>query len=212
MLLFCFFNQFRPKNAANGILFGEASHPGPVMDNFPFPVNGIPSSDFTIKQCNDLMYPALTEQIRQRQLFIQEYGLSALIGLHLWFPEVDLVGTNAPKPIGRRLANLRDTRYATGTIAKVTNEFVTINWDGSYNTDLPLKKKNRYKPHFFMFTIRVLMLFLCYIYLMLCPCCLHFPLSSSILLPLQVQYIKMNEKGKSKRSRSFDEKERGKKK
>ena len=39
MLLFCFFNQFRPKNAANGILFGEASHPGPVMDNFPFPVN-----------------------------------------------------------------------------------------------------------------------------------------------------------------------------
>ena len=46
--------------------------------------------------------------------------------------------------------------------------------------------------HFFMFTIRVLMLFLWYIYLMLCPCCLHFPLSSSILLPLQVQYIKMN--------------------
>ena len=39
MLLFCFFNQFRPKNAANGILFGEASHPGPTMDNFPFPVN-----------------------------------------------------------------------------------------------------------------------------------------------------------------------------
>ena len=28
-------------------------------------------SDFTSKQCNDLMYPALTEQIRQRQLFIQ---------------------------------------------------------------------------------------------------------------------------------------------
>ena len=54
------------------------------------------------------------------------------------------------------------------------------------------KKKNRYKPHFFMFTIRVLMLFLCYMYLMLCPCCLHFPLSIGILLPLQVQYIKMN--------------------
>ena len=121
-------------------------------------------------------------------------GVKPLIGLHLWFPEVDLVGTNAPKPIGQRLANLRDTRYATGTIAKVTNEFVTINWDGSYNTDLPLKKKNRYKPHFFMFTIRVLMLFLCYMYQMLCPCCLHFPLSSGILLPLQVQYIKMNKK------------------
>ena len=42
--------------------------------------------------------------------------------------------------------------------------------------------------HFFMFTIRVLMLFLCYIYLKLCPCCLHFPLSSSILLPLQYRY------------------------
>lgn len=80
ILLFCFYNQFRPKNAANGILFGEASHPGPVMDNFPFPANGIPSPDFKIKQCNDLTYPALTEQIRQRQLFIQEYGLSALIG------------------------------------------------------------------------------------------------------------------------------------
>ena len=51
--------------------------------------------------------------------------------------------------------------------------------------------------HFFMFTIRVLMLFLCYMYQMLCPCCLHFPLSSGILLPLQVQFIKMNdEKGK----------------
>ena len=64
------------------------------------------------------------------------------------------------------------------------------------------KKKNRYKPHFFMFTIRVLMLFLCYMYQMLCPCCLHFPLSSGILLPLQLQYIKMNEK-KGKRARSF---------
>ena len=56
--------------------------------------------------------------------------------------------------------------------------------------------------HFFMFTIRVLMLFLCYIYLMLCPCCLHFPLSSGILLPLQVQFIKMNEKGKRAAARS----------
>ena len=138
ILLFCFYNQFRPKNAANGILFGEASHPGPIMDNFPLPVNGIPSSDFMIQPCEDLTYPALSEQIRQRQLFIQEYGLSALVGLHLWFPEVDLVGTTASKPLGRRLANLSDARYATGTITKVTDEFVTINWNGSYNTALPL--------------------------------------------------------------------------
>ena len=57
--------------------------------------------------------------------------------------------------------------------------------------------------HFFMFTIRVLMLFLCYIYLMLCPCCLHFLLSSGILLPLQLQYIKMNEKKGKRAARSF---------
>ena len=131
-------SAFRPKNAANSILFGEASHPGPAVENFPLPVNGIPSSDFTIQQCDDLTYPARSEQIRQRQLFIQEYGLSALVGLHLWFPEVDLVGTTAQKPLGRRLANLQDARYATGTIAKVTNDLVTINWNGTYNTALPL--------------------------------------------------------------------------
>ena len=73
--------------------------------------------------------------------------------------------------------------------------------EGHHGSCLPSGTVAR-MSHFFMFTIRVLMLFLCYIYLMLCPCCLHFPLSSGILLPLQLQYIKMKEKGE-KGERSF---------